>query len=52
MASLYIDHISKTFPGVKALDNVGISILRGEIRANCGQNGARQPECCRDIYAN
>jgi putative multiple sugar transport system ATP-binding protein len=32
--------ISKTFPGVKALDNVKLTVRRGEIHAICGENGA------------
>lgn len=32
--------IGKTFPGVKALDNVSISVGRGEIHAVVGENGA------------
>ncbi len=32
--------ISKTFPGVKALDNVNLSVLEGEIHALVGENGA------------
>jgi putative multiple sugar transport system ATP-binding protein len=32
--------ISKTFPGVKALADVDIEVLRGEIHAICGENGA------------
>ncbi len=32
--------ISKTFPGVKALDNVSISVAPGEIHAVVGENGA------------
>ncbi len=32
--------ISKTFPGVKALDNVNFSITKGEIHALMGENGA------------
>lgn len=32
--------ITKTFPGVKALDNVTLSVQRGEIHAICGENGA------------
>ena len=32
--------ISKTFPGVKALDNVNFKVRRGEIHALCGENGA------------
>ncbi|MCY1141023.1 sugar ABC transporter ATP-binding protein [Actinoplanes sp. Pm04-4] len=32
--------ISKTFPGVRALDDVNLEVLRGEIHAICGENGA------------
>ncbi|WP_026358609.1 multiple monosaccharide ABC transporter ATP-binding protein [Aureimonas ureilytica] len=32
--------ITKTFPGVKALDNVNLSVEAGEIHAICGENGA------------
>ncbi len=32
--------ITKIFPGVKALDNVSLSVERGEIHALCGENGA------------
>ena len=32
--------ITKTFPGVKALDNVSFSVRRGEIHALVGENGA------------
>ena len=32
--------ITKTFPGVKALDNVSLSVAKGEIHAICGENGA------------
>ncbi|TDQ86500.1 multiple monosaccharide ABC transporter ATP-binding protein [Dongia mobilis] len=32
--------ITKTFPGVKALDNVNISVRAGEIHAVVGENGA------------
>ncbi|MCF8481757.1 MAG: ATP-binding cassette domain-containing protein [Rhodospirillum sp.] len=32
--------ITKEFPGVKALDNVNVSVRRGEIRALVGENGA------------
>ena len=32
--------ITKTFPGVKALDNVNIAVKRGEIHALVGENGA------------
>ncbi|WP_290056442.1 multiple monosaccharide ABC transporter ATP-binding protein [Amycolatopsis solani] len=32
--------ITKTFPGVKALSDVTLSVRRGEIHAICGENGA------------
>ena len=32
--------ITKTFPGVKALDNVNLTVLPGEIHALVGENGA------------
>lgn len=35
-----LDHITKTFPGVKALDDVSIEFLPGEIHALLGENGA------------
>ncbi len=33
-------NISKTFPGVKALDNVTFEVRSGEVHALCGENGA------------
>lgn len=33
-------NISKSFPGVKALDNVSIDFKEGEVHALCGENGA------------
>ena len=32
--------ITKTFPGVKALQDVNLKVHRGEIHAICGENGA------------
>jgi len=37
---LSLKNISKSFPGVKALDNVSIDIKRGTVHALCGENGA------------
>jgi putative multiple sugar transport system ATP-binding protein len=37
---LEIENLTKTFPGVKALDNVSIKIKKGEIHSLCGENGA------------
>jgi inositol transport system ATP-binding protein len=33
-------HISKKFPGVKALDDITLSASAGEVHAICGENGA------------
>ena len=37
---LEITNVSKTFPGVKALDNVRFDIVPGEVHALVGENGA------------
>ena len=37
---LEIQHISKSFPGVKALDDVSFSVTAGSIHALVGENGA------------
>ena len=38
--SLKLEHITKTFPGVKALDDVSLEIKRGKVHALMGENGA------------
>lgn len=42
MAEIILDmkNITKTFPGVKALDNVNLQVQKGEIHALVGENGA------------
>jgi putative multiple sugar transport system ATP-binding protein len=37
---LRMSGITKTFPGVKALEDVNLRVRRGEIHAICGENGA------------
>ncbi|MBP1736382.1 MAG: sugar transporter ATP-binding protein [Oscillospiraceae bacterium] len=37
---LSMEHITKTYPGVIALNNVSVSFARGEIHALVGENGA------------
>ena len=37
---LELEHITKTFPGVKALDDVHFDLKQGEIHALIGENGA------------
>ncbi|RJE82718.1 multiple monosaccharide ABC transporter ATP-binding protein [Paracoccus onubensis] len=39
-ALLEMRNITKTFPGVRALDNVSLTVREGEIHAICGENGA------------
>ncbi|TYC51260.1 sugar ABC transporter ATP-binding protein [Rhodobacterales bacterium] len=40
MALLSMQNITKTFPGVKALDKVNLEVRKGEIHAVVGENGA------------
>ena len=44
--------ISKSFPGVKALDNVGFSVAEGEIRALVGENGAGKSTLMKILNGN
>ncbi len=37
---LEMKHITKEFPGVKALDDVNLTVMRGEIHGIVGENGA------------
>jgi ABC-type sugar transport system ATPase subunit len=40
MAFLSVEHISKTFPGVRALDDVSVDFDKGSVHALMGENGA------------
>ncbi|MDC7231774.1 MAG: sugar ABC transporter ATP-binding protein [Spirochaetales bacterium] len=37
---LKVSNIEKSFPGVKALDNINFSVRRGTVHVLCGENGA------------
>ncbi len=37
---LEMKHVTKTFPGVKALDNVHLNVYQGQVMALLGENGA------------
>ena len=39
-ALLEIEHVTKDYPGVRALDDVSLSVQRGEVMALLGENGA------------
>ena len=45
-------NISKEFPGVKALDDVGFSVAEGEIRALVGENGAGKSTLMKILNGN
>lgn len=38
-----LKHVSKTFPGVKALQDISSGINKGEVHALLGENGAGNP---------
>lgn len=37
---LHVENISKTFPGVKALNNISLDLYKGEVLVLVGENGA------------
>jgi ABC-type sugar transport system ATPase subunit len=39
-ARLFMHHVIKTFPGVRAVDDVSLDVRRGEVHALIGENGA------------
>ncbi|TWX64375.1 sugar ABC transporter ATP-binding protein [Colwellia demingiae] len=43
-------NVSKTFPGVKALDNVNLRIRKGSIHALMGENGAGKSTLMKILY--
>ena len=45
-------HISKSFPGVKALDDVGFSVAEGEVRGLVGENGAGKSTLMKILNGN
>ena len=51
---LEMKNICKSFPGVKALDNVSLTVKRGTVHALMGENGAGKStlmKCLFGIYS-
>ena len=51
---LRMEHISKSFPGVKALDDVSMTVKAGTVHALMGENGAGKStlmKCLFGIYS-
>src|SRR6185369_1754765 len=49
---LELKNISKTFPGVKALDAANIHFRSGEVHAICGENGAGKSTLLNIVTGN
>lgn len=49
---LQLQHISKSFPGVKALQDVSITFEAGKVHALCGENGAGKSTLMNIISGN
>ncbi|MCR5792882.1 MAG: ATP-binding cassette domain-containing protein [Lachnospiraceae bacterium] len=47
---LKMEGITKTFPGVKALDNVSIEVKRGTVHALMGENGAGKSTLMKCLF--
>jgi ribose transport system ATP-binding protein len=50
--ALHLQNISKSFPGVRALHNVTLEILTGQIHAICGENGAGKSTLMNIVAGN
>src|SRR6187431_3256646 len=43
-------HVSKAFPGVRALDDVSLTVSAGEVHVLLGQNGAGKSTFIKALY--
>ena len=47
---LSLEHISKSYPGVKANDDISLKVAAGEIHAVLGENGAGKSTLMKIVY--
>lgn len=47
---LEMRNVSKTFPGVKALDRINLRVKRGSVHALMGENGAGKSTLMKVLY--
>ncbi len=47
-----LENVSKTFPGVRALDGINLTVRRGEVHALVGENGAGKSTLIKILAGN